>query len=100
MPFDDDAEAITLANDTDYGLAGGLWSSDINRAHLVAKELRCGSVWINTYRTSAAQAPFGGFKRSGYGRERGTDVIDHYTRLRNTMIDLSSDVRDPFVLGT
>lgn len=98
--FSSDDEAVEIANATNYGLAAGLWSSDITRAHSVAKELRAGSVWINTYRTSAAQAPFGGFGHSGYGRERGTDGIVEYTTTKNVMIDLTRDVRDPFLLGT
>jgi (Z)-2-((N-methylformamido)methylene)-5-hydroxybutyrolactone dehydrogenase len=97
--FRTDSEAVEIANGTRYALASGLWSSDITRAHRVAKELRAGTCWINTYRTSAAQAPFGGFKNSGYGRERGTDGMLEYTTTKNTMIDLSQTVRDPFVLG-
>ncbi|MGE0218195.1 aldehyde dehydrogenase family protein [Mycolicibacterium sp.] len=100
MPFRDEDDAIALANGTDYGLAAGLWTQDINRALRVAGELDTGTVWINTYRTSASQAPFGGVKRSGYGRERGTEGLTEYTRVKNTMIDLSETVRDPFVLGT
>jgi len=100
IPFSDDAEAVRIANDTRFGLAAGIWTSSIRRAHLVSRELRCGYVWVNTYRVSAAQAPFGGTKQSGYGRERGIEAIACYTRIKNTMIDLSDNVRDPFKLGT
>ncbi|MFD2415892.1 aldehyde dehydrogenase [Amycolatopsis pigmentata] len=100
MRFRDEAEAVEMANGTDYGLASGIWTTDITRAHRVAKRLAAGTVWINTYRTSAAQAPFGGVKRSGYGRERGTEALLEYTRTKNTMIDLSGSDRDPFRLGT
>jgi aldehyde dehydrogenase (NAD+) len=100
IPFADDEEAISIANDTRYGLAGGIWTTSIRRAHLVARELRCGNVWVNTYRSSAAQAPFGGTKQSGYGRERGIEALQYYTRVKNTMVELSDDVRDPFKLGT
>jgi aldehyde dehydrogenase (NAD+) len=100
MRFSEDEEAVALANDTTYGLAAGLWTESITRAHRVARELDTGTVWINTYRTSAAQAPFGGVKRSGYGRERGVEGLMEYLRVKNTMIDLSTDVRDPFILGT
>jgi aldehyde dehydrogenase (NAD+) len=62
--------------------------------------MRCGNVWVNTYRAAAAQAPFGGTKQSGYGRERGTEALASYTRVKNTMVELSEDVRDPFKLGT
>lgn len=100
LRFSDDEEAIEIANGTPYGLAAGLWSESITRSHHVARELETGTVWINTYRTSAAQAPFGGVKRSGYGRERGVEGLLEYTRVKNTMIDLSTEVRDPFILGT
>jgi aldehyde dehydrogenase (NAD+) len=100
IPFSDDGEAVSIANDTRYGLAAGIWTRSLNRAHLLSKELRCGSVWVNTYRSSAAQAPFGGTKQSGYGRERGIEALSYYTRVKNTMIELSDDVRDPFKLGT
>lgn len=98
--FDDDAEAIRIANDTRFGLAAGMWTKSLSRAHLVAKELRVGMVWVNTYRSTAVQAPFGGVGDSGYARERGVDAIHGYTRVKNTMIDLSDDVRDPFLLKT
>jgi aldehyde dehydrogenase (NAD+) len=100
MRFSDEDEAIRIANGTPYGLASGVWTSDLSRAHRVSKRLRAGTVWVNTYRTSAAQAPFGGFGQSGYGRERGTDALLEYTRVKNTMIDLASSARDPFRLGT
>jgi aldehyde dehydrogenase (NAD+) len=100
IPFADDDEAIAIANDTRFGLAAGLWTRSIQRAHLLSRELRCGNVWVNTYRSSAAQAPFGGTKQSGYGRERGIEALGYYTRVKNTMIELSDDVRDPFKLGT
>ena len=98
--FDDDAEAVRIANDTRFGLAAGVWTNSLARAHLVAKELRAGMVWVNTYRSTAVQAPFGGVGDSGYARERGVEAIAGYTRIKNTMIDLSDDVRDPFLLKT
>lgn len=100
IPFTDDDEAVSIANDTRYGLAAGIWTTSIRRAHLLAREMRCGNVWVNTYRSAAAQAPFGGTKHSGYGRERGIEALRDYTRIKNTMVELSDDVRDPFVLGT
>ena len=100
ISFSSDEEAIAIANDTRYGLAAGLWTQSLRRAHLLSRELRCGNVWVNTYRSSAAQAPFGGTKLSGYGRERGIEALAYYTRVKNTMIELSDDVRDPFKLGT
>lgn len=99
MPFSTEEEAISLANDSRFGLAGGVWSRDIGRALSVAREIQSGIMYVNTYRTSAAQAPSGGFKQSGYGRERGTEALADYTVVKNTMVDLADDVRDPFILG-
>lgn len=99
MPFATEEEAIRTANDSRFGLAGGVWSRDVTRALSVAREIRAGIMYVNTYRTSAAQAPSGGFKRSGYGRERGTEALADYTQVKNTMISLTDEVRDPFILG-
>ncbi len=97
--FSDDEEAIDIANGTDYGLAAGIWTTSFTRAHRVARELIAGTVWVNTYRTISATAPFGGFKRSGYGRERGTDALAEYTMTKNMMLNVSTETRDPFVMG-
>lgn len=98
--FNDEDEAVRLANGTSYGLASGVWTRDLSKAHRMAKSIQAGTVWVNTYRTSAAQAPFGGMKQSGYGRERGKEALLDYTQLKNVMIDLSSDTRDPFSIRT
>ncbi len=100
LRYSDEDEAVAIANGTDYGLAAGIWTTDFARAHRVGRELTAGTVWVNTYRTISATAPFGGFKRSGYGRERGTDVLLEYTATKNMMLDISSGARDPFVVGT
>ena len=100
IPFETEEEAVKLANESDYGLASGIWTTNLSRAHRVAKQIEAGTVWINTYRTSAIQAPFGGVKKSGYGRERGMHSLYDYTRIKNVMIDLSNDVRDPFAIKT
>lgn len=100
IPFDEEDEAVSIANDTEFGLAAGIWTENLTRAHRVAKQLDCGTVWVNTYRSSAAQAPFGGVKHSGYGRERGVEAVDEYLRVKNTMIELSTAPRDPFTLRT
>jgi aldehyde dehydrogenase (NAD+) len=94
--FDDDDEAVALANDSEFGLASAIWTNDLRRAHAVARRVVAGTVWVNTYRASAAQAPFGGVRRSGYGRERGAEALDEYLRTKNVMIDLSGDTPDPF----
>jgi aldehyde dehydrogenase (NAD+) len=100
IPFDTEAEAIAIANDTRYGLAAGIWSRDISRVMRVSKAIQAGSVWVNTYRALAAQAPFGGFKESGIGRERGEAGLHEYMTTKNVMIDYSDGVRDPFAIRT
>ncbi|SDS63561.1 aldehyde dehydrogenase family protein [Microlunatus soli] len=94
--FADEDEAVAIANATEFGLASGIWTTSLSRAHRVARELAAGTVWVNTYRYSAAQAPFGGVKKSGYGRERGVEAIEEYLQTKNVLIDLSDEVRDPF----
>ncbi|PRZ44173.1 aldehyde dehydrogenase (NAD+) [Antricoccus suffuscus] len=100
IPFEDDEEAIAIANDSNYGLASGIWTNDLTRAHKVARRLRAGTVWVNTYRASAAQAPFGGTRQSGYGRERGLEALQEYLTTKNVMIDLSGKTADPFSIRT
>jgi acyl-CoA reductase-like NAD-dependent aldehyde dehydrogenase len=100
LSFGDEDEAIAIANATRFGLAAGVWTESLSRAHRVGRRLRCGTVWVNTYRRSATQAPFGGVKQSGYGRERGTEALRDYTTVKNTMIDLSENRRDEFTLTT
>jgi len=100
IPFEDEEEAIRIANDTKYGLASGLWTNDLSRAHRVSRQIDAGTVWVNTYRTAAAQAPFGGMKQSGYGRERGAHALQEYVRIKNVMIDFGGEARDPFSIRT
>jgi len=78
IPFEDEAEAIRLANDTIYGLGAGVWTSDMNVAHRLSRAIRAGTVWINTYDRSSMTTPFGGFKQSGFGRDRSPHAIDKY----------------------
>ncbi|WP_161866219.1 aldehyde dehydrogenase [Pseudomonas yangonensis] len=86
--FDDQDEAIAIANDTVYGLAAAVWTSNLSRAHLVGKALRAGSVWINQYDGGDMTAPFGGFKQSGNGRDKSLHAFDKYTELKSTWIKL------------
>jgi acyl-CoA reductase-like NAD-dependent aldehyde dehydrogenase len=88
MPFDDMDEVINLANDTVYGLGGGICTTDLRKAHKVAHALRTGNVWVNTYNITEPNSPFGGYKQSGLGRENGAASIDMYTEIKNIWINL------------
>ena len=98
LVFDDEKDAIRLANDTRYALAAGLWTRDVKRAHRVARALDAGTVWVNTYRAVSPLSPFGGSGLSGYGRENGVEAISHFTKTKSIWIELSEEVQDPFVL--
>lgn len=99
MPFDTEDEAIALANDSDFGLGSGVFTSNVARAHRVSKRLRSGICWINTYRAVSPIAPFGGFNHSGYGREAGIEALLDYTRTKTTWINISdAPMANPFVM--
>jgi aldehyde dehydrogenase (NAD+) len=99
LTFTEEDEAIKLANDTPYGLAGAVWTKDVHRAHRVAGKIRAGSVWINAYRVVAPSVPFGGFKHSGLGRENGLHAVDEYLEEKAIWVELTGGTRDPFTLG-
>jgi aldehyde dehydrogenase (NAD+) len=99
IPAKSEEEIIRQANDTPYGLAAGVWTKDLQRAHRVAHALKAGTVWVNSYRTLSFNAPFGGYKESGIGRENGLESLKEYTQLKTIWIELSGDIRDPFKLG-
>jgi aldehyde dehydrogenase (NAD+) len=98
FPFASDAEAIELANDTAFGLAAGVWTQDVKRAHNVARALEAGTVWVNMYRSMAPQSPFGGYKGSGLGRQNGIEAIGEYLQTKSVWVELADEVQDPFVL--
>jgi len=87
--FKDENEVIKMVNDTEYGLAGAVWTKDINRALRVAKAIEAGRIWVNNYNNLPAHAPFGGYKKSGIGRETHKMMLDHYTQKKNIYIDMS-----------
>jgi len=90
LPFEGAADAIAMANDTDFGLAGGVWTRDLDTAHGVAGALRTGTVWVNTYLNMPPSAPFGGHKASGLGREGGWAAIEAFTELTNVFVQLKN----------
>ena len=96
LPFDDEDDAVRIANDTEFGLAAGVWTKDVQRAHRMASKLRAGTVWINNYRKTGYSTPFGGFKQSGLGRENGPDALREYTEEKSVWVDMGQGVKDPF----
>jgi aldehyde dehydrogenase (NAD+) len=88
LSFNEMEEAIALANQTPYGLAAAVWTRDVKKAHNVSRQLRAGTVWINTYGLMDASLPFGGFKQSGFGRELGIHALEHYTELKTVWLSL------------
>ena len=98
IPFDEEDEAFAIANDSPYGLAAGLWTADIGRALRGSTALEAGTVWINTYRAVSYMAPFGGYKRSGIGRESGQEAIDAYLQTKTVWIDTVGKTTNPFVI--
>ncbi len=96
--FKDDEEAVAIANDSPYGLAAGVWTEDIRRALELPKRLRAGVVWVNMYRAVSYMSPFGGYKRSGVGRENGMDAIREYLQTKSVWISTARETPDPFVI--
>jgi (Z)-2-((N-methylformamido)methylene)-5-hydroxybutyrolactone dehydrogenase len=97
IPFDTEDEAIEIANGTVYGLAAGVWTADIGRCLRLARRLEAGTVWINTYRATSFLSPFGGYRRSGFGRENGLSAIREYVHEKSVWIDSSGETPNPFI---
>jgi aldehyde dehydrogenase (NAD+) len=98
VPFSGETELIDLANGTEYGLAAGIWTRDIDRALRFVRAVDAGTVWVNTYRSAAYMSANGGMKRSGYGRRGGFEVMREFSRVKNVVIDYSGAMQDPFVI--
>jgi len=98
IPFKDEEEAIAIGNDVVFGLAAGVWTQNMRRAFLMAEKLQAGTVWVNTYRAVSYLSPFGGYKRSGLGRESGQEMIKEYLQTKSVWISTAKEVPNPFIM--
>ena len=98
IPFDTEEEAIAIGNDIVYGLAAGVWTSDIGRALRMSEKLKAGTVWVNTYRAVSFTSPFGGYKRSGQGRESGKESIKEFLQIKSVWIAQQTTAANPFIM--
>ena len=97
IPFKDVDDAIRIGNDVMYGLAAGVWTKSLDRAMKVSDKLLAGNVWVNNYRATSFTSPFGGFKRSGVGRESGTNAMHEFYEVKCVWISTDLDVPNPFI---
>ena len=98
IPFHDEEEAVAIGNDVVFGLAAGIWTENMRRAITMSERLQAGTVWVNTYRALSYTSPFGGYKRSGLGRENGQEAIQEYLQTKSIWISTSDEVPNPFVM--
>jgi (Z)-2-((N-methylformamido)methylene)-5-hydroxybutyrolactone dehydrogenase len=100
IKFKDEEEAVKIANDIAYGLGAGVWTQSIKRATMMAKRIRAGTVWVNTYRAVSFTMPFGGYKASGLGRENGIEAIEGYLQSKSVWINNGAGGGNPFIMKT
>ena len=98
IPFETEEEAVSIGNDINFGLAAGVWTSNIGRAFRMSEQLKAGTVWVNTYRAVSFMSPFGGYKRSGQGRESGQESIKEFMQTKSVWIAHETSVANPFIL--
>lgn len=96
IPFEDDNEALHMANDTHFGLAAGVFTNNLSKAHSFARRLQAGNVYINTFNDVSPYVPFGGYGQSGYGRENGKAAIENYTQIKSVFVNGSGTLENPF----